>query len=212
MLGVGDDNEWLVRGCRGVETLIAMRHGESVFNERGVLNGDPAILGGLTDRGREQAGRARDLLASTPIDLCVMTNFQRSIETADIILAGRDVPRLVVELLNDPPAGDFELRPYGEMEAWLAANGPEAPLPGTGRTIRECFETIRRGVILVASRPQASILAVIHGLAISWLLKSVGHGVLAEQAVPVFIAADDLDAMIDSTGDDVLRLWSGQDL
>lgn len=157
-----------------METLIAMRHAESVFNERGVLNGDPRIPGGLTDRGREQAGRARDLLARTPVDVCVTTNFQRSIETADIVLAGREVPRLVVELLSDPPNGDFELRPYAELEAWQAANSPEARL-GTGRTLRECFDTIRQGVILVASRPEASVLAVIHGLAISWLLKSVAQ-------------------------------------
>ena len=192
-----------------METLIAMRHAESVFNERGVLNGDPTIPGGITDRGREQAGRARDQLASTPVDLCVTTNFQRSIETADIVLAGRDISRLVVELLSDPPNGDFELRPYGELEAWRAANGLEAPLPGTERTLRECFETIRQGFIVVASRPEASVLAVIHGLAISWLLGSVGRSVPAEQAVPVFIAGDDLDAMIGATGDDVLRLWSG---
>jgi hypothetical protein len=34
----------------------------------------------------------------------------------------------------------------------------------------------------------------------------------AEQALPVFLAADELDAMIEATDDDVLRFWSQQDL
>ncbi len=50
---------------------------------------------------------------------------------------------------------------------------------------------------MVASRPEASVLAVIHGLATSWLLKSVGLSV-PEQTVPVFIASDDLDALIEA--------------
>jgi broad specificity phosphatase PhoE len=191
-----------------LDTLIVMRHAESVFNERGILNGDPTVPGGLTQRGREQASRARDQLATRPVDLCIPTNFERSIETADIVLAGRVVPRLVVDQLNDPPNGAFELRPYAELEAWQAANGPEARLPGTGRTLRECVKVIRQGVAIVASRPEASVLAVIHGLAISWLLKSVGHDLPAGQAIPVVIDGTVVRAMIDATADDVLRFWS----
>lgn len=194
-----------------MEPLIAMRHAESVFNERGVLNGDPTIPGGLTDRGKEQAMRARHLLASTPVDLCITTNFQRTIETADIVLAGRNVPRLVVAQLSDPPSGDFELRPYSELDAWRAANGHEALLAGNDRTLREHFQAAREGVRLVASCPETSILAVIHGLVLEWLLKSVGRSAHAEQAVPVFIAADDLGAMSEATTDDVRRLLFGQD-
>ena len=68
-----------------MDTLIVMRHAESEFNERGILNGDPTIPGGLTQRGREQAGRAREQLATRQVDLCITTNFERSIETADIV-------------------------------------------------------------------------------------------------------------------------------
>jgi len=190
-----------------VETLIMMRHAESVFNERGVLNGDATRPGGLTARGRKQAARAADQLARTAIELCVTTNFERSIETADIVLARRDVPRLVVEQLNDPRAGDFELRPYADLDEWQKTNGPEAPLPGTGLTLRESLEDVHQGIASVAARPEATVLLVIHGLAIAWLLKSVGHAVLPDQAVPVFIDGADVAAMIDATALDVLRFW-----
>jgi broad specificity phosphatase PhoE len=192
-----------------VKTLLVMRHAESVFNERGVLNGDPAIPGGLTARGREQAREASDRLARTPVDLCMTTNFQRSIETADIVLAGRNVPRIVVEALSDPRNGDFELRRYDELDAWQAANGPDARLPGTGRTLRECFEVTHAALASVAVRPEASILAVIHGLVVSWLLSSLGHRTLPDQAVPVFVGRTDLEAMLCATVEDVLHFWRG---
>jgi broad specificity phosphatase PhoE len=49
-----------------VQRLILVRHAESVFNVRGVLNGDPSVPGGLTQRGREQARRLGRLLAAKP--------------------------------------------------------------------------------------------------------------------------------------------------
>ena len=64
------------------------RHAESVFNVRGVLNGDPAVPGGLTDNGREQARWLGERLKNERIDLCVTTEFERTRETADIALAG----------------------------------------------------------------------------------------------------------------------------
>ncbi len=74
-----------------MDRLILARHAESVFNVRGVLNGDPSIPGGLTDNGREQARLLGERSRSERIDLCVTTEFDRTRETADVALAGRDV-------------------------------------------------------------------------------------------------------------------------
>ena len=92
-----------------MEKLILARHAESVFNVRGVLNGNPRNAGGLSARGVAQAELLSDLLAEVDIDLCVTTDFDRTRETADIVLRDRDVPRLIVPELNDPPCGRFEL-------------------------------------------------------------------------------------------------------
>jgi broad specificity phosphatase PhoE len=89
-----------------MERLIVARHAESMFNVRGVLNGDPSIPGGLTVEGRARARRLGERLQNERIDVCVTTEFERSRETADIALEGRDVPLLVVPRLNDPPNGD----------------------------------------------------------------------------------------------------------
>ncbi len=90
-----------------MEHLILARHAESVFNVRGVLNGDPLVPGGLTERGREQARRLGQLLANDPIDLCVTTAFERTRETADLAFAGRGIPRLVMSEL-----AEFRRDPY----------------------------------------------------------------------------------------------------
>jgi hypothetical protein len=66
------------------------------------------------------------------------------------MLAGRDVPRLVVEALKDPANGDFELRSYADLDAWQKTIGPDARLPSMRRTLRESFADIRQGEEAVA--------------------------------------------------------------
>ena len=122
------------------------------------LNGDPSVPGGLTVRGREQAHRLGTSIADDPIDLCVTTAFERTRETAEIALAGRDVPRIVVPELDDPSNGDFELRPYIELATWREANGPDIPLPSTDRSERQMVTAMLPGLELLIARPELTLL------------------------------------------------------
>jgi broad specificity phosphatase PhoE len=152
-----------------VERLILARHAESVFNVRGVLNGDAWVPGGLTERGRAQARRLGRMLADEPIDLCVTTAFERTRETADLAFAGRTIPRLVEPKLDDPPNGDFELRPASDLTEWRRRYGPDAPIPGTGRPEREHILAMLPGAALLLSRPEATVVAILHGWFVSWI-------------------------------------------
>jgi broad specificity phosphatase PhoE len=152
-----------------VQNLILARHAESVFNVRGVLNGDPSVAGALTERGREQARALGESIAADTIDLCVTTAFERTRQTADIALEGRDVPRLVMPELDDPPNGDFELRPYSELAAWLRMNGRDSQLPGTDRSERQALTAMFEGVDMVIARPEPTVLVVAHGWFVSWI-------------------------------------------
>ena len=69
-----------------MERAILARHGESELSCRGLTNGDPRVACPLTARGREEAGRLGELLATEPIDLCVTSEFERTRETADLAL------------------------------------------------------------------------------------------------------------------------------
>lgn len=124
-----------------VARLLLVRHAETEYNVRGLGNGDPAVRVGLTATGLEQAERLRDRLAGEPIDLCVTTSFGRTKHTADIALAGRDVPRLVEPGLDDPPLGVFESKPLDDYLAWLHAHDWHARPDGGGESQ---LDTVRR--------------------------------------------------------------------
>ena len=72
-----------------MERIILARHGETDGNVRSIVNGDPSIGYRLTPAGREQARELGRRLAELAIDLCVVTEFGRTVETADLALAGR---------------------------------------------------------------------------------------------------------------------------
>src|SRR5919206_2235720 len=101
-----------------MDAVILARHGESELSAAGLVSGDPAEPRGLTEIGREQARRLGERLAEEPIDLCVTSEFARVRQTADLALAGRDVPRLVVPELNDIRFGAFEGKPFDEYMTW----------------------------------------------------------------------------------------------
>jgi probable phosphoglycerate mutase len=150
-------------------TVILARHGESELSAAGLVSGDPAEPRGLTETGREQAQRLGELLADEPIELCVTSEFVRVRETADLALAGRDVPRLVVPELNDVRFGEFEGRPFEEYRAWAGARTPtEAPRGGESRA--EVAARYVRGFRLVLARPERLILVVAHGLPLRYTL------------------------------------------
>src|SRR5207248_1132657 len=95
-------------GARRMESVILARHGESVFSRHQLVNGDVTVPGPLTHRGEDEARTLGRTIAEDPIDLGVTSEFQRTRQTADLALAERDVPRVVVRELNDPLYGRYE--------------------------------------------------------------------------------------------------------
>jgi len=157
----------------GVETLILARHGESELSLRGLTNGDPTRACGLTDAGREQALRLGELLAAEPLDLCVTTAFARTEETAELALAGRNVPRLVVPELNDIRFGEYEALSFADYLAWARSAAPTEGAPGGGESRATVVGRYVRGFGIVLARPERRILAVLHGLPIRYVLNAL---------------------------------------
>ncbi len=152
--------------------FVLARHGESKFSVRGALNGDPSIPGGLTSAGVHQARELGEALADEPFELCVTTEFPRTIDTADQVLADRDVPRLIVPELNDPRYGPYEGAEIADYRAWAGSVSSSEP-PGEGGESR--FEIIRRYALAARAlldRPEASILVVAHSLPLAYLIEA----------------------------------------
>jgi probable phosphoglycerate mutase len=159
-----------------VETIILGRHGESELSVVGRTNGDPTLPCELTEIGRAQARRLGELIASDPLGLCVVSEFQRAKETADLALEGRNVPRLVVPELNDIRFGDFEGKTLVDYRAWAHAHGPEEPAPGGGDSRAETVRRYVRGYHTILARPEPVILVVAHGLPVRYVLDAAaGH-------------------------------------
>src|SRR5919108_5766760 len=98
--------------------FVVARHGESTLNIERRVNGDPGVPVALTERGRDEARQLGTQVANLPLDLCVHTRFPRTRETAEIALAGRDIPFAVEPLLDDIDVGELDGAPLDEYRAW----------------------------------------------------------------------------------------------
>lgn len=159
-----------------MQRAILVRHGESEFSLRKAMNGDPSVASPLTGDGEEQARRLAVALGDDAIDLCVVTEFDRTQQTADLALEGRDVPRLVVPELNDIRVGEFEGGALDAYRVWARERSPIEVPPGGGESRVQAAERYTRGFRIVLSRPEPAILVVAHGLPIRYLLIAAGGG------------------------------------
>jgi 2,3-bisphosphoglycerate-dependent phosphoglycerate mutase len=156
-----------------MDEVILARHGESELSVVGTVNGDPAVACGLTKTGEEQARRLGERLAGVEINLCATSEFERAIRTANIALAARAVPRLVLPELNDVRFGGFEGKPLAEYRAWAAENDPTAEAPGGGESRSETVTRYVRAYRTILARPERTILVVAHGLPIRYVLNAL---------------------------------------
>ena len=74
-----------------VRLFLIARHGQSTLNVEQRVNGDPAVRVDLTEEGRANARGLGEQIANIPIGLCIHTRFDRTRQTAQLALEGRDV-------------------------------------------------------------------------------------------------------------------------
>lgn len=156
-----------------METAILVRHGESVASERGLATGAVDVSCPLSERGAEQARALAHELADEEIDLCATSELERTRQTADVALAGRPVPRLVLPELNDPLYGSYEGGPLEAYLEWALANDSAAEPPGGGEARRAIVARYASGFRTVLARPERAILVVTHSLPIAYILMAL---------------------------------------
>jgi broad specificity phosphatase PhoE len=182
-----------------MERALFVRHGESVFSAKALVNGDPTVACGLTELGRQQARQLGERLIGEPIGLCVVTDFPRTHETADLVLGERQIPRRVVPELNDPFYGEFESGPLAEYRKWAATHGPEDVPPGGGESRLAIASRYVRGFRTLLARAESTLLVVCHSLPIAFALAGAdGRGPRAKMplityAEPHVLYSDQLE-------------------
>lgn len=152
-----------------MESVIFARHGESDYSLRGLVNGDVSLAVPLTPAGEEQARELGRTLAGEEIDLCVTSGFLRVRETADLALAGRNVPRVVLEDLGDPGYGVYEGGPLDAYRAWTRSHG-SGVAPDGGESRVALVTRYARAFRVVLARAERQILVVTHSIAIAYAI------------------------------------------
>jgi broad specificity phosphatase PhoE len=185
-----------------MDEVILARHGESELSVVGTVNGDPAVACALTAAGEAQSRRLAEQLADTRLDLCVTSEFERARQTADLALAGRDVPRFAMPEFNDVRFGGFEGGTLADYRAWAAQNEPTIEAPGGGESRSATVLRYTRGYRTILARPERTILVVAHGLPIRYVLNALegqDPAPLVEQvayAEPYRLGRDELERAV----------------
>ncbi len=156
-----------------MERALLVRHAESVFSARGLATGRVDVRCPLSERGEAQARALAEDLANEGIDLCVTSELERTRQTAEITLAEREVPRIVLPELNDPLYGRYEGGPLDAYLAWALANDSAAEPPGGGERRHTLVARYADGFRRVVERPEREILVVTHSLPIAYVLMAL---------------------------------------
>ena len=178
--------------------FVLTRHGESVLNVERRINGDPAVEVVLSERGEEESRLLGEELAHVPIDLCVHTRFGRTLQTARIALAGRDVRFEVDPELDDIDVGELEGRTIEEYRAWKRAHERSDAFPG-GESLDDAARRYARAFRHLAAREERVTLVVAHEIAVRY-------------AVNAAAGSDELDAPTHDIRNAAPYLFDGQAL
>ena len=153
----------------GPRTLVLVRHGETEWSRTGRHTGRTDVV--LTDEGRAQAVRTRELLEGWTFDAVLVSPLARAQET--LALLDRREPVTVTDDLREWDYGDDEGRTTAEIRerrpGWTVwRDGPEG-----GESILDVAGRVAR-VLLLAGRHDGDVLVVAHGhvlriLAARWL-------------------------------------------
>ena len=154
-----------------MELYVISRHGESTLNFENRINGDPSVPVHLTDKGRDEARLLGQQLAHIPLELCIHTRFSRTRETAQIALAGRDVPFVEDAKLDDIDIGKLEGKTVVDYRAWKRGHTRSEAFPG-GESLDDAARRYADAYEHLLERPETSILVVTHEIPLRYAINA----------------------------------------
>ena len=149
--------------------FLVARHGQSLFNVGKVVNGDPELDRGLSEQGIEEAERLAGQLAPLPLGLVAVSPFPRALQTANIALAGREVPHLVDVELGDIDVGELEGESLDAYRSSPAHSNRKERFPG-GESLDEAALRYARACERLLARDEPVTLVVCHEIPVRYLV------------------------------------------
>jgi broad specificity phosphatase PhoE len=181
----------------GVDLTLLVRHGQSVLNVEGVVNGDPARDRGLSAEGIEEAKSLARQLAGVAIDLLVVSEFPRAQHTAELALGGREVPRVVDPDLDDIRIGELEGLPLDDYETWKRAHTRDDPFPG-GESLNDAARRYAHAFERVLGRPERVVLVACHEIPVRYAANAAAGS--SELDAPLHKVANATPYVFDAAG------------
>ena len=151
--------------------FVLARHGESTLNAAGVVNGDPSRDVRLTQKGRDEALLLGHQVRNVELDLCVVTRFGRTRETAELALGGRSVRIDVEPLFDDVDVGDLEGSSLDDYRAWKRAHTRADPFPN-GESLDAAAVRYSRALRSLLDREEQTIIVVTHEIPVRYALNA----------------------------------------
>ena len=135
-----------------VDRLILVRHGETSYNARGLMNPDSTLEAPLSADGEAAVQRLARSLGPEAIDLIVTSPRLRARRTAELLAAGRDVEVATLDDLAEIGAGSFEVGPVAAFQEWVLATPPQTPAPG-GESVLDATRRYVAAVVAIRAEP-----------------------------------------------------------
>ena len=176
--------------------FLLARHGQSLFNVDQVVNGDPALDRGLSEQGIEEAERLAGQLAALPLDLVAVSPFPRALQTANIALAGRDVPHLVEEDLGDVRIGELEGQSLEAYREAPAHSNRKERFPG-GESLDEAALRYAAAIERLLARDEPATFVVCHEFPVRYLVNGAAGS--SELDGPLHYVANAAPYLFDET-------------
>ncbi len=150
--------------------LLLARHGQSVFNVDGVVNGDPGRDLGLSARGQDDARRLGGQVAGIQIELRVTSCFPRAQQTAQLALGERtrDVPHEIDAELDDIRVGELEGRTLADYRTWKHGHSLDEPFP-CGESLHDAARRYAAAYERLLARDAETILCVCHEIPVRYI-------------------------------------------
>lgn len=160
--------------------LWALRHGQSEYNLLGLCNDVPARNVSLTAEGRRQAARAAKRLQTVAFDAAFSSPLPRAVETAGILVRGRDCRPQVDARLADIRSG-FDGRPVAEYFSAIA-HDPLNARANDGESLRQHAERVTGFLEWLRTQPCDDCLVVAHEETLR-VIKAFAEGLAIEAVV-----------------------------
>jgi len=154
-----------------VRVFLLARHGQSLFNVDGIVNGDPLRDRGLSERGIEEGERLGAQISTIAVDIVVLSPFPRAVQTANIALARREVPHQVDEDLGDIRLGELEGWSVADYRAYKCHGNRDLRFPG-GESLNESARRYAGAYERVLARSEPVTLVVCHEIPVRYAVNA----------------------------------------